>query len=104
MPFVVSEGDFVNVGSQLVLADVDSNNSVVYVDRVYIEVLNGTPAERLYFNDSLVLQANYTVRIAPFNFSDCHCTARNLNFSTYSHWQKLSTLLQRCMSLNFTKF
>ena len=87
MPFVVSEGLFVNVGSQLVLADVDSNNSVVYVDRVYIEVLDGTSAERLYFNDSLVLQANYTVRIAPFHFSDYHCIARNLNFSTYSHWQ-----------------
>ena len=70
MPFVVSEGDFVNVGSQLVLADVDSNNSVVYVDRVYIEVLDGTPAERLYFaddlfdNDSFALQPNYTVKIA----------------------------------------
>ena len=70
MPFIVSEGDFVNVGSQLVLTDVDSNNSVVYVDRVYIEVLDGTPAERLYFannlldNDSFALQPNYTVRIA----------------------------------------
>ena len=72
-PFVVSEGDFVNIGSQLVLADVDSNNSMVYMDRVYIEVLNGTSAERLYFaddlfgNDSLILQPNYTVRITPFS-------------------------------------
>jgi hypothetical protein len=70
MPLVVSEGDFVNVGSQLVLADIDSNNSVVYVDRVYIEVLDGTSAERLYFandllgNDSLLLQPNYTVRVS----------------------------------------
>ncbi len=70
MPFVVSEGYFVNIGSQLVLTDVDSNNSVVYVDRVYIEVLGGTSAERLYFaddllgNDSLDLQPNYTVRVS----------------------------------------
>ena len=86
MPYAVSEGDFVNVGSQLVLADADSNNSVVYVDRVYIEVLDGTPAERLYFtddllgNDSLVLQANYTVRIAPFG--DYYCTVGNFTRRT----------------------
>ena len=76
MPFVVFEGDYVNIGSQLILADVDSNNSVVYVDRVYIEVLDGTSAERLYFaddmlgNDSFILQPNYTVRTAPS--SDCY--------------------------------
>lgn len=72
MPFVVSEGASVNIGSQLVLADVDSNNSVVYIDRVYIEVLNGTSAEKLYFangmfgedlgSGALVMQPNYTVR------------------------------------------
>lgn len=73
IPFVVSEGASVNIGSQLILEDIDSNNSMVYIDRVYVEVLNGTSAERLYFSNgmfvedsgsgSLIMQPNYTVRI-----------------------------------------
>ena len=79
MPFVVSEGDSINIGSQLTLADIDSNNSMVYIGRVYIEVWNGTSAERLSFvsstdglfdegsgGGSLILQPNSTVRIIQF--------------------------------------
>lgn len=68
MPFVVSEGDSVNIGSQLILADVDSNNSIVYVDRVYIEVVDGTSAERLFFVDDLF--ANVSLDLQPsYNYT-----------------------------------
>ena len=76
MPFVVSEGGSINIGSQLVLTDADSNNSIVFIDRVYVEVLGGASSERLYFEsstddmfgegsgsdgDSLIMQPNSTV-------------------------------------------
>ena len=73
MPFVVSEGDFVNIGSQLVLTDVDSSNSLVYVDRIYIKVVDGTSAERLSFdndlfaNISLDLQPSYNYTVSKDN-------------------------------------
>ena len=73
MPFVVSEGDFVNIGSQLILTDVDSSNSLVYVDHVYIEVVGGTSAERLFFDDDLLanvsldLQPNYNYTVSKDN-------------------------------------
>lgn len=73
MPFVVSEGRFVNIGSQLILADGDSNNSLVYVNRVYIEVVDGTSAERLFFDDasfanvSLDLQPSYNYTVSKDN-------------------------------------
>ena len=51
-PLSVSEGDSIDIGSGLVLSDVDSNNSMVYIDRILIEVVDGSPVERLYFADA----------------------------------------------------
>ena len=37
------------IGSELILSDVDSSNSIVYIDRILVEVLDGSDVERLYF-------------------------------------------------------
>ena len=50
---MVSEGDSINVGSPLILTDVDSTNSIVYIDRVLVEVVDGSPVERLSFTSSV---------------------------------------------------
>ena len=49
IPIFELEGESINIGSQLVLTDVDSANSIVNISRVLVEVVNGSPAEMLSF-------------------------------------------------------
>ena len=51
-PFSVSEGGSVNIGLQLTLSDVDADNSNVNISRMLVEVLDGSPAETLFFEDA----------------------------------------------------
>ena len=50
-PLVVAEGDSMVIGSELILSDVDSSNSIVYIDRILVEVIDGSQVERLYFTN-----------------------------------------------------
>ena len=40
------------IGSELILSDVDSINSIVYINRILVEVLDGRQVERLYFSNT----------------------------------------------------